>query len=392
MKPEKKHIEAIKKLFSAIKTKEDLVEVFNLAVYCMYGDEGQEIELKHLTYYSNLNVLSDRYKTFFIAKKSGGQRKIDAPVKPLKSLLTVFNFIVQCLIEPHHAANGFIIDRSIVTNAKKHIGRHYVYNIDLENFFPSFDRNMVKLGFMRAPFNLKGELEPIAFMLSCLCTNEVKDGDKKVFSLPQGSPVSPTLTNHLCSTLDRRLNGLAKRFNLNYSRYADDITFSSDHNIYEKEEFQNELLKIVEGQNLKVNTKKTRLQKSGFKQVVTGLTVNEKVNVSRRYVKQVRNWLHVWEKDGEEKAQAFFVKNYKAEKGHVKNGKPNLRNVLDGKLEFLKMVKGFDNLTYLKLKERFDKVAGNSNSVSDAITAWEEQGIEVAIKIYYGNKAEDGQK
>ncbi len=391
MKSKKENIEAIQHLFSKIENKGGLLEVFNLAAEHIFGDNAKKIELKHLTYYSNLNVNQLRYKTFYIPKKTGGKRKIDAPVKALKNILKVFNYILQCIIEPHYAANGFVLNKSIATNAQNHVCKNYVYNIDLENFFPSFDRNMVKLGFMRAPFNLKGDKEPLAFMLACLCTNLVeneggKEGEK-VFSLPQGSPVSPTLSNHLCITLDRRLNGLAKRFNLSYSRYADDITFSSDHNVYCKKEFLDELSRIIEDQKLRINPKKTRLQKAGFKQVVTGLTVNNKVNTSRKYVKEIRSWLHIWEKDGAEKAQELFKERYVSDKGHVKKHDSKLVNVLHGKLLFLKMVKGEENSTYLKLQERYEKVAGIENKESKAITAWKEHGIETAIKIYYGNES-----
>ena len=387
MKPEKKHINSVRKLFSEIENKKDLLNVFNLAVYCMYGDKGKEIELKHLTFYSNLNVNSNRYKSFYIPKKSGGKRKIDAPVAPLKSLLKTLNFIIQCLCEPHKAANGFVIDRSIVSNANVHTGKNYVYNIDLENFFPSFDRNTVKLGFMRAPFSLKGDKEPLAFLLACLTTNAVIVEGGKQFTLPQGSPASPSITNHLCATLDRRLNGLAKKLNLSYSRYADDITFSSDHHVYNKAEFLDELNRIIEDQKLKINPSKTQKKKKGYKQEVTGLTVNEKVNISRKYVKQIRTWLHVWEKDGLENAQAFFINKYLSEKGHVKSNKATLTNVLDGKLEFLKMVKGPENSTYLKLKGRFEVVSGTQSETERLITMWEEKGIEIAIKMYYTNNS-----
>ena len=81
------------------------------------------------------------------------------------------------------------------------------------------------------------------------------------------------------------------------------------------------------GPQLKINTDKTRLQKSAHRQEVTGLIVNDKVNVRPRYVKQIRMWLYYWEKYGYEKAQQIFIKDYIAEKGHVKKGKPNLVNV-----------------------------------------------------------------
>lgn len=267
------------------------------------------------------------------------------------------NFVLQCIYEPHHAATGFVLDKSIVDNANLHTGNHNVYNLDLKDFFHSFDRNRVKMGYIYEPFNLGGDREPLAFLLASLCTHPFEiEGEIKTV-LPQGSPTSPTITNILCKKLDRRLTGLANRFGAKYSRYADDITFSSPHNIYKDEEFLRELNRIVEDdQKLAINPDKTRLQKAGYRQEVTGLIVNEKANVRKRYVKQIRMWLYYWEKYGYEKAQQIFKRDYLTDKGHVKKGEPNFANVLDGKLEFLKMVKGLEDSTYKTLKKRFDKL------------------------------------
>ena len=275
------------------------------------------------------------------------------------------------------------MDKSIVDNAKKHVGHHYVLNMDLKDFFHTFDRNRVKMGFMYEPFNLNGDKESLAFLLASLCTHPFEiDGEVQTI-LPQGSPTSPTLTNILCKKLDRRLSGLAKRFGATYTRYADDITFSSSHNIYNDEDFNYELKRIIEeDQKLIINPKKTRLQKTDYRQEVTGLIVNDKVNVHRRYVKQIRMWLYYWEKYGYEKAEVIFKKDYIADKGHVKNNNAQLMNVLDGKLEFLKMVKGEKDGTYKKLKHRYGKLAENINPLNEVIKLWEKEGIELAMQFY----------
>ncbi|MDI3527799.1 MAG: RNA-directed polymerase, partial [Tenuifilum sp.] len=207
----------------------------------------------------------------------------------------------------------------------------------------------------------------------------------------------------LCKKLDRRLNGLAKRFGATYTRYADDITFSSPHNIYNDEDFKKELERIIAednllkvngkqveiGPQLKINTDKTRLQKAGYRQEATGLIVNEKVNVRRRYVKQIRMWLYYWEKYGYEKAEQIFKRDYIADKGHVKNINAHLVNVIDGKLMFLKMVKGAEDDTYIGLKERFDKLTElkkrkdqsriELNSVLNTLL---NQGLNKAMNLY----------
>ena len=370
MKIEQKHIDQIRQKFASMQNKDDLVSLLSEAKNILYGKECKPFELKSLTFYTNPDLCKKRYTTFTVKKKSGGERIINAPVKGLKSILRSLNFVLQCMYEPHKAANGFVLNKSIVDNAKLHVGNHYVYNLDLKDFFHSFDRNRVKMGFIYEPFNLNGEREPLAFLLASLCTHpfEVNGEIKNV--LPQGSPTSPTITNILCKKLDRRLTGLANRFGAKYTRYADDITFSSPHNIYNDEDFKKELERIIAednllkvngkqieiGPQLNFNTDKTRLQKSAHRQEVTGLIVNDKVNVRQRYVKQIRMWLYYWEKYGYEKAQQIFTKDYIADKGHVKKGKPNLVNVLDGKLEFLKMVKGVEDSTFKTLKKRFDKL------------------------------------
>jgi RNA-directed DNA polymerase len=296
-----------------------------------------------------------RYNEFKVAKKNGGERTIHAPSDKLKEILRTLNVIFQCLEQPSIHANGFVRNRSVVDNATKHVGSQYVYNIDLKDFFHSFDRNRVKLGFMSGEFGLNKEREPLAFFLASLCTHRFEEDGNVKYVLPQGAPTSPTITNLLCKPLDRRLNGLAKRFGAKYSRYADDITFSSQHNIFKKEEFQKELHRIIEeDQGLKINPKKTRLQKAGHSQSVTGLTVNEKVNVPSRYVKQLRMWLYYLERYGLEKAEPLFRNDYIKDKGHVKNQKTSMVNVIEGKLNYLKMVKGETDPTYKKLLKRFE--------------------------------------
>ena len=184
------------------------------------------------------------------------------------------------------------------------------------------------------------------------------DGSKKAFYiLPQGAPTSPIITNMICDTLDRRLAGLAKRFGLHYSRYADDITFSSMHNVYQKNgEFRKELLRIIQSQGFTINEKKTRLQKIGGRQEVTGIIVSNKLNVTHDYVRNIRNILYLWDRYGYGVAYAKFFPKYQEDKGHVKKGAPDLVNVIDGKLMYMKMVKGDEDSTYRRLHDKFEKL------------------------------------
>lgn len=387
MEISKQHKENITELFDKMRTKEDLVALLNEMNSVLYPGKSKDIPLKQLSYFGNPNFSTNRYKTFTIKKKSGGERIIHSPSGGLKHILSTLNAIFQIVATPHASAFGFVVNKSIVDNAKLHTNKHYVYNIDLKDFFHSFDRNRVKMGLMYSSFNLKGEKEPLAFLIASLCTHPLEiNGETKVV-LPQGSPTSPTLTNILCIKMDRRLNGLSKRFGAKYSRYADDITFSSQRNVFKRQAFLDELNRIIKDQNFEINPKKTRLLHSDYKQEVTGLTVNEKVNVKPKYVKQLRSWLYLWERYGYNHAESLFKKDYYAEKGHIKNANPNFENVLSGKLEYLKMVKGSDNSTFLKLKGRFDKLALNVDlnkkiDLNDILDVILTKGLRKGLKLF----------
>lgn len=390
MKTEEVQITEIKQKFSQVGNKIDLLVLLNSANQIIYGDKSKPFTIHQLNYYADPSKCSKRYQTFNVKKKSGSERQINSPIKGLKALLKSLNLILQCIAEPHRLAFGFVLNKSIVDNARLHLNKNYVYNIDLKDFFHSFDRKRVKTVFSQEPFNLSGDKEPLAFLLASLCTHPLIIDDEIKIVLPQGSPTSPTLTNILCIRMDRRLNGLAKKMGIKYSRYADDITFSSDRNIFKNDEFQTELKRIIElDQLLVINPKKTRLQNTLHRQEVTGLTVNEKVNVQKRYVKQIRMWIHYWEKYGYLRAQQLFINDYIKDKGHIMQGKPNLDNVLRGKLDFLKMVKGDDDVTYSKLKFRFHRLIERNPYKKDMTKQLDEvlntlisKGLHIAMDEY----------
>lgn len=367
MKIEQPQIKQIKADFAVMQSREDLLALLNFVKPFIYGDKTVPFELKQLTWYISSNNNRIRYTDFKIKKKSGSLRTIHAPVRGLKALQKTLSIILQCVYEPHKAAMGFVSGRSIVDNAKLHVGNNYVYNIDLKDFFQSIDQARVWKTLQLKPFNLDIENRlKIANIIAALCCTEMeverKDStDKwqiiKRNVLPQGAPTSPVLTNIVCQKLDFLLSGVAKRFNLKYSRYADDITFSSMHNVYQQDgEFLKELNRIISEQRFHIKESKTRLQKDGYRKEVTGLLVNEKVNVQQRYIKQLRMWLYYWERYGYERASDFFLQQYIKDKGNIVKGNPDMLNIISGKLDYLKMVKGEDNLLYKKLNKRFNDI------------------------------------
>jgi RNA-directed DNA polymerase len=161
------------------------------------------------------------------------------------------------------------------------------------------------------------------------------------------------------------------------------------HNVYQPEsDFLKELHRIVADQGFHIKESKTRLQKEGYRQEVTGLLVNQNVNVQKRYIKQLRMWLYYWESYGYERAYNFFLQQYVSDKGHNVKGKPDMANVIDGKLNYLKMVKGEENALYMKLRERFDKLISKQSFMTKVLNTWEANGIESAMELYYSkNKA-----
>ena len=352
----------IRKRAAELQSKEDLLLLLNEIVKDELGkDDAFSFSMQQLTYYSNPNNVHGRYRHFSIPKKSGGKRNIAAPSKGLSHILYYVNILLKAIYQPSDYAMGFVEGRSVVDNAIRHIGQNYVFNTDIKNFFPSIEQPRVWKRFQLKPFNFK---KPIANILAGLCCIKEKNDDGTVkYILPQGAPTSPLITNAICDTLDRRLSGLARRFNLHYSRYADDITFSSMHNVYKEDgDFRTELKRIIEGQNFKMNEAKTRLQKIGERQEVTGLTISNKVNASTAYVAEIRNLLHIWEKYGYNEAYKRFYPKYKESKGHVKKGEPLLENVLYGKLQYLKMVKGYKDPVYAALQARYDKLTSPVNA------------------------------
>lgn len=356
----------IVQIASQMSTREDLLALLNrikqdeIRELGFGADKFYPFTMKQLLYYCNPNHVFHRYRQFKIKKKSGGFRLITTPRnRSFMVLLQSVNEIFKAVYSPSDYAMGFTKQRSVVTNANIHKGQNYILNIDLKDFFPSIEQPRIWKRLQLKPFNFP---IPVANVLAGMCsmkeTRTLEDGTKKDFYvLPQGAPTSPIITNMICDTLDRRLAGLAKRFGLRYTRYADDITFSSMHNVYQKDgNFRKELVRIIQSQGFTINEKKTRLQKIGSRQEVTGIIVSDKLNVTRRYVRDIRNILYIWDRYGYGVAYSKFFSKYKEEKGHVKKGNPDLVNVLDGKLMYMKMVKGEDDSVYKRLYDKFEKL------------------------------------
>lgn len=226
-----------------------------------------------------------KYTEFKIKKKNGGERIISVPEKKLKELQRRLSKGLQECINEINAkrkfetsSHGFVKGKSIFTNAYKHKNKNLVLNIDLANFFDSINFGRVRGYFIHnREFALSDKVSSILAQIVCY--------DNK---LPQGSPCSPVISNLIAQILDVKLSALAKKYNCYYTRYVDDITFSTNQNIFpasmislqEREVVvSGQLKKEIERAGFKINSGKTRLQFKNSRQDVTGLVVNKKVNV-----------------------------------------------------------------------------------------------------------------
>lgn len=247
---------------------------------------------------------AQKYSTFEIPKKSGGTRKIMAPDDRLKlAQRRLSDLLLACqaeieakqkIDESCTLAHGFKPRFSISTNAEKHRNRRWVFNTDIKDFFPSINFGRVYGFFQKNQFYaLK---KPIATMIAQIACHENQ--------LPQGSPSSPVISNIIAHILDIHLGDLAARNNCTYTRYADDITFSTNERrfpraIARRDEDDDhkwmaggKLKKTIKANGFKLNSGKTRMQYCDSRQEVTGLVVNEKINVKQSYYKHVRSLTH----------------------------------------------------------------------------------------------------
>lgn len=358
--------------------KNSLLDLINEIKADLLGDSSYPFTMRTMMLLCNPRIDGykgkQRYRMFTIPKKSGNVRIIHAPNGNLMWLQLCLNEIFKAIYTPSLYATGFAKGRSIIDNARIHTNQNYVFNIDISDFFPSIDQARVWKRLQLAPFNFNKEIANIIAGLCSIKSQRTTPNEAFVecYNLPQGAPTSPILTNAICDTLDRRLAGLAKRFGLHYSRYADDITFSSMHNVYQEDSaFRQELQRIISEQHFIINPKKTRLQHRGMRQEVTGLTIGNKINVTRKYVKDLRAILHIWERYGLNAAIASFYPRYKSEKGYIHYGEPNIENVIYGKLCFLKMVKGASDPVYSKLAEKFGRLTNRRQATPLHERSWE---------------------
>ncbi len=278
-----------------------------------------------------------QYSQFDIPKAGGAKRLIQTPVGELKDLQHKLNTYLQCVyhyLKPP-CAYGFILNaadelrlRNIYTNAMQHLNAQWVLNMDIKDFFPTINSQMLHTALKE----LLGFQKPLLNLLIGLTTCKGK--------LPTGAPTSPILSNLVCLDVDMKLQSLARAYDAIYTRYADDMTFSFDTK--PTIEAQNAIRQIIENQGFMLNDTKTTLTPLSKNPEVTGLILKpDKPDVSRTFIKDLKrdikiwHWLHLEEN---------LIRGFYTEKVLDK-----LHRSIMGQLQFIAFVRGKEDRKYLRL-------------------------------------------
>ncbi len=222
------------------------------------------------------------YRIFHIDKKNGMKRTIS---EPLPSLKNIQNWILNEILykcKPEKFCKSFQKNKSIIDNAKFHKNKKIILTLDIKDFFPSIGFNKVYYLFRKLGYS-----KSVSILLSNLCClNRI---------LPQGAPTSPMISNLVMARNDRRIGAFCVKNNINYTRYADDLTFSGD---FPPGKIINFVEYILAEDNFELNKDKTRTKRRHQRQLVTGIVVNDKMQVSREIRRKIRQDVYYINKFG----------------------------------------------------------------------------------------------
>ncbi|QXI34034.1 reverse transcriptase family protein [Pseudomonas promysalinigenes] len=254
------------------------------------------------------------YRFFSIPKRTGGLRKIRAPYPALASIQ---KRILDCLLAEkhvHHLSFAYVKNKSAIDNAKVHLTSKEILKLDIQDYFPSIDSQMVIEALMRNGFS-----SATAFYISRLCT---VDG-----ALPQGACTSPILSNLVFNPIDNRLAKLAERLNLRYSRYADDIVISGER---VPRNLINLIRKILIERRFSLNEKKCQLKLSGSKKIITGVSISSGVMKAPKAFKR------------ELRSQIFALEKYSGDLSKLREFDPLFFERVVGRLNYLLQIEPYN--------------------------------------------------
>lgn len=314
-----------------------------------------EIKKEVLAYYAYYGQKIKIYNSFQIRKRSGDFRLIESPVKGLKEIQKQVLKKLEPQVSFRPCVYGFIKNRGIAQNAEIHVRQNWLLRLDIKDFFPTITTTRLIGLFKSKQFSMAPSP---ARALALICT---KDG-----RLPQGAPSSPILTNILCKGLDYKLQRLAQKHKCYYSRYADDIFISTDKKFfpaelasYDEESASltvgHDIISIINSAGFTINEDKSSLKHRSQRQVTTGLVVNQKVNVSKEYVRSVRAALYSWQKFGLEAAEKHWQSNVCKGNRHGQ-ASARFRWVVRGQVSYIGSIKGKSDPVYLSLAKKLNSL------------------------------------
>lgn len=325
-----------------------------------------EIKEKSLRYFLYAIKPDNMYTDFTIAKRHGGTRLISAPDEKLKQIQRKLAHNLENVYEPKVCAYGFINNKNICGNAKKHQRSNQILNIDLKDYFTQINFGRVRGMFISKPYSIGEEAATVLSQIICYKGK-----------LPQGAPTSPIVANMICAPMDNHFMKLAKEFHMQYTRYADDITFSVKGTfpkeiVYIDDKgnvvLGSKIIDILHKDGFRENNEKIHLRNKNERQEVTGLIVNKIVNVRREYIKEVRAILHNYETKGFDQTVLYYVSKYKndinvsdmekalADEKLRRKIEEWFDNVIKGKINFIKDVRGDSNPIFIKYANQFNQI------------------------------------
>ncbi len=251
----------------------------------------------------------ERYRHFNVIKKSGnGVRTISSPRRDLKEVQRAIAKELSTQYKVPDCTHGFIEGKSVTSNASMHTRKKFILNIDLLDFFPSISSSRIR-GFFSKTLDFPADMADI--LTNLVCDNG---------SLPQGAPTSPVLSNLICHPMDKALIAFASRNRITYTRYADDLVFSSTSRyksrlLYNQETsgldaVAQDIKSIIAKNGFKINVAKIHIANCGSRQTVNGIIVNKKCNFPRSEYRALRVTFHQWKNKGLNQAAFAYAQHY----------------------------------------------------------------------------------
>lgn len=303
--------------------------------------------------YARMHSSEGLYRVFNIRKRSGGYRQITVPCPSLKIVQEWINSKILSIADPHYASTAYSKGSSPLENARRHCKTNWLIKLDITDFFESISEKQVYHVFRKIGY------KPVtSFQLARVCTRvsdrslkyekrskRWKKENKNIGHLPQGAPTSPKLSNLVCVELDKKLQMIADEYKCNYTRYADDLTFSADDlNRAQVGEIIKKSHRALGEYGFQRNRRKTHVSPPGTRKVVTGLLVDsDRPRLTKAFKDRLTNHL-------------YFSKRYKPHGHCEKIGFSSLPAFMDHLHGLITYAEHVDSEFGQDCREKFNKI------------------------------------